>query len=240
MASVEIVAPNGLMPPRLKSAVGELTGTHRREVYSVAGEHMANIVRQYILRIAPQNHATALSFTPAAQPTGHLEKAARNTIYKATQNGAVVQITSPGITRAFHPLDIRMKGKLLTIPARPSPEAYGKRAREVGLTERLFFVQAPSGAKMLATNDDLEASIKRAMRRLPQRPTRPQRPTIGPRRPDVYHKPHIRPVFWLREAVTVPQKRNILPSDSTLQREAVAGVARGVRGVFATNGVTLK
>ena len=132
MASVEIVAPNGLMPPRLKSAVGELTGAHRREVYSVAGEHMANVVRSYIRSIVPQNHRTAESFTPAATPTGHLEKAARNTIYKATQNGASVQITSPGITRAFHPLNIRMKGKLLTIPARPSPEAYGRRAREVG------------------------------------------------------------------------------------------------------------
>lgn len=237
MASVEIVAPNGLMPPRLKSAVAELTGTHRREVYSVAGEHMANIVRQYILRVAPQNHATALSFTPAATPTGHLEKAARNTIYRATQNAATVQVTSPGITRAFHPLDIRMKGKLLTIPARPSPEAYGKRAREVGLTERLFFAQTKSGVKMLATSDDLAASISRAIRRRPARPTRPTRPGRGgePKR-----ESHIRPVFWLREAVTVPQKRDILPSDATLQREAVAGVSRGVRAVFASNGVPVK
>ena len=237
MASVEIVAPNGLMPPRLKSAVGELTGAHRREVYSVAGEHMANVVRSYIRSIVPQNHRNALSFTPAAQPTGHLEKAARNTIYKATSSGAVVQVTSPGITRAFRPLDIRMKGKLLTIPARPSPEAYGKRAREVGLTERLFFAQTRSGVKMLATSDDLSASISRAIHNRPKRPQRPTRPGRGgePKR-----ESHIRPVFWLRESVTVPQKRDILPSDATLQREAVAGVARGVRGVFATNGVTLK
>lgn len=237
MASVEIVAPNGLMPPRLKSAVGELTGAHRREVYSVAGEYMANVVRSYIRSIVPQNHRTAESFTPAATPTGHLEKAARNTIYKATQNGATVQITSPGITRAFHPLNIRMKGKLLTIPARPSPEAYGKRAREVGLTERLFFAQTRSGVKMLATSDDLAASVSRALRRRPARPQRPTRPGRGgePKR-----ESNIRPVFWLRESVTVPQKRNILPSDATLQREAVAGVARGVRAVFATNGVPLK
>ena len=90
---------------------------------------------------------------------------------------------------------------------------------------------------MLATSDDLSASISRAIHNRPKRPQRPTRPGRGgePKR-----ESHIRPVFWLRESVTVPQKRDILPSDATLQREAVAGVARGVRGVFATNGVTLK
>ena len=227
MASVEIVAPNGLMPPRLKSAVGELTGAHRREVYSVAGEHMANVVRSYIRSIVPQNHRTAESFTPAATPTGHLEKAARNTIYKATQNGASVQITSPGITRAFRPLNIRMKGKLLTIPARPSPEAYGKRAREVGLTERLFFAQTKSGVKMLATSDDLAASISRAMRRRPSSVERPKRPGIA--RPKRGGESHIRPVFWLKDQVHIKRDESILPSNKEITDLATNEVSIGVR-----------
>jgi hypothetical protein len=41
-------------------------------------------------------------------------------------------------------------------------------------------------------------------------------------------KQGFRPVYWLRSSVTVPQKRNILPSDAALAREARAGYARGI------------
>ena len=126
------------------------------------------------------NHKTALSFNPAAKPTGHLEKAARNTIWKAGADGALVTVTSPGITRAFRQLDIRAKGKMLTIPARPSPEAYGKRAREVALMEPLFFVKSKSGGGFLATGDARKATPAGRGRRpalpKPGRPNRPHRP----------------------------------------------------------------
>ena len=225
------------LPPAFLKGYRELGAENRRAANANLADDLEAFVRKYILSIAPTHHKTALSFSPAATPTGHLEKAVNATHGKPTANGATVSVASPGITRAIHPLEIKSKGKLLTIPARPSPEAYGKRAREVGLTERLFFAQTRSGVKMLATKDDLAASVSRALRRRPARPQRPTRPGRGgePKR-----ESNIRPVFWLREAVTIPQKRNILPSDATLQREAVAGVARGVRAVFATNGVPLR
>ena len=211
--------------------------TNRRGVYNRVAQALWTLVRRHFRKIEPSHHKTAESFNPAAKPTGYWERAIRSTTKKFDANSATVTINQPGISRAFAPLDIHRKSKMLTIPARPSPEAYGKRAREVAVTERLFFAQTKSGVKMLATSDDLAASVSRALRRRPARPQRPTRPGRGgePKR-----ESHIRPVYWLREAVTVPQKRNILPSDATLQREAVAGVARGVRAVFATNGVPLK
>ena len=229
----KIIPPDSIFPPELKAAVDDLIWTRRRKVYSVAGEYVRDFVRKYLYRIAPQNHKTAESFNPPATPTGHLEKAARNTVAVAGPDSALIVVSSPGITRAFHPLNIRMKGKLLTIPARPSPEAYGRRAREVGLTERLFFAQTKSGVKMLATSDDLAASISRAIRNRPKRPQRPTRPGRGgePKR-----ESHIRPVYWLREAVTVPQKRDILPSDAAITREARQGYLNAWRRMRARTG----
>ena len=237
MASVAVTMQHAI-PPELKAAVADLCGPERRKVYSVAGEHMANVVRKYLRRIAPNNHKTALSFTPPAKPTGHLEKAARNTIWAFNQDQAAVIVTSPGITRAFHALDIKAKGKMLTIPARPSPEAYGKRAREVALMEPLFFVKSKTGGGFLATGDKAKATPAGRGKR----PPRPER--VRPRKPN---RPYptagvdgIRPVFWLRATAHVPQDRKILPDDRTLAREATSGVARGVRAVFRNHGVNAK
>jgi hypothetical protein len=232
-----IVPPDSIFPPDLRAAVNELVAGRREKVYSVAGEYMANLVRRYILSVAPQNHKTANSFRPPATPTGHLEKAARNTIYRANADSAVVQVTSPGITRAFHTLEIRSKGKMLTIPARTAPEAYGRRAREVALTERLFLVKTKSGGAFLATGDESKRTLsgrgKRPAIPKPGRPNRPHRPE-----PKV-DEPGIRPVYWLRAAVTIPQKRNILPSDAALVRGATAGVSRGVQSVLRMHGVAV-
>ncbi|MBR2583219.1 MAG: hypothetical protein IKD61_07480 [Oscillospiraceae bacterium] len=152
-----------------------------------------------------------------------LEEAAHNTIGKADADGVTVTVASPGITRAFHPLHIQAKGKLLTIPARTAPEAYGKRARE--LSEKLFFIRTASGVRMLATptreTEGGKPYISKPHRVKPDRARRP-----GRVRMDV--KQNFRPVYWLRSSVTVPQKRNILPSDAALAKEARAGYARGI------------
>lgn len=237
MASVAVTTDHAI-PPELKAAVDDICGAERRKVYSVAGEHMANAVRKYLRAIAPKNHKTALSFNPAAKPTGHLEKAARNTIWAFNQDQAMVVVTSPGITRAFHDLEIKSKGKMLTIPAKPSPEAYGKRAREVALVEPLFLVKTKAGGAFLATGDESKAAR-------PSRGHRPPLPQIvGPRKPKRKYPTAglkgVRPVFWLRAAVRVPQKRDILPSDEKLATEATSGIARGVRAVFRNHGVEAK
>lgn len=238
---ISISAPDGLVPPRLKEAVESLNGENRRRVYSVAGEHMANIVRKHLLKVAPSNHKTALSFTPAATPTGHLEKAARNTIFVANEAGALVVTNSPGITRAFHALHIRAKRKMLTIPARTAPEAYGKTASQVGLVEKLFLVKTKSGGAFLATGDESKRTLSgRGRRPKPPKPNRPNRPHRPPPLAMNTGVSGVRPVFWLRAAVTVPQKRDIYPSDETIAIESAAGIARGVRAAFKAKGVSPK
>lgn len=227
--SVRLSCPAPL-PPAFLKGYRELGAENRRAANANLADDLEAFVRKYILSIAPTHHKTALSFSPAATPTGHLEKAVNATHGKPTANGATVSVASPGITRAIHPLEIKSKGKLLTIPARPSPEAYGKRAREVGLTERLFFAQTRSGVKMLATKDDLAASVSRALRR---RPARPQRPTRPGRGGDPRSESHIRPVFWLRESVTVPKDTSILPTKAQVAEAATKSLKTFLHAAFA-------
>jgi hypothetical protein len=234
----KIIPPESIFPPDLKAAVDELIWTRRRKVYSVAGEYVRDFVRKYLYRIAPQNHKTAESFDPPAKPTGHLEKAARNTVVVAGPDSALVVVTSPGITRAFGELNIVAKGKMLTIPARTAPEAYGHTAEQVRAREPLFFVKSKSGGGFLATGDESKKSISgRGLR-----PPRPQR--VRPRKPDRKYPTAgisgIRPVFWLRASVKIPQKRNILPSDAAILGASVRGVDMGVKSIFRKHGVPLK
>lgn len=218
------------LPPAFLKGYRELSAENRRAANANLADDLETFVRKYILSIAPTHHKTALSFSPAATPTGHLEKAVNATHGKPTANGATVSVASPGITRAIHPLEIKSKGKLLTIPARPSPEAYGKRARAVALTERLFFAQTKSGVKMLATSDDLAASISRAIRNRPKRPQRPTRPGRGgePKR-----ESNIRPVFWLRESVTIPKDTSILPTKAQVADAATKSLKTFLHAAFA-------
>lgn len=227
--SVRLSCPAPL-PPAFLKGYRELGAENRRAANANLADDLETFVRKYILSIAPTHHKTALSFTPAATPTGHLEKAVNATHGKPTANGATVSVASPGITRAIHPLEIKSKGKLLTIPARPSPEAYGKRARAVALTERLFFAQTRSGVKMLATSDDLAASVSRALRRRPARPQRSTRPGRGgePKR-----ESNIRPVFWLRESVTVPKDTSILPTKAQVADAATKSLKTFLHAAFA-------
>lgn len=226
MATLKVRYATGLADTPVGRYFRAFNETNKRGVFKRVAEGLRNLVRKHFREIEPTHHKTASSFSPAATPTGYWERAQRGTTLRYTAQSGTVTVDTPGISRAFGPLDIRMKGKLLTIPARPSPEAYGKRAREVALTERLFFAQTRSGAKMLATTDDLAASISRAMRRRPARPTRPTRPGRGgePKR-----ESHLRPVFWLREAVHIKQERGILPSDKQIAAVATEEFAIGVR-----------
>lgn len=218
MANVSVTISG--LPESVRGFLGGLSGANARQIHSGAVEHVGNFVRTYLRQIAPMNHKTALSFTPPATPTGHLEKAARNTIWRAGMQGGTVTVTSPGIARAFHDLNIRAKSKMLTIPARPSPEAYGKRAREVAMTEALFLVKPKGGTAFLATRDGSSPSgpVRAKNGRIP-RAERPERP----RRERTDKRSEIRPVFWLRAAVTIPQKRDILPSDADLARQTKEG-----------------
>lgn len=201
--------------------------TNKRGVFKRVAERLWNLVRSHFREIEPTHHKTADSFSPAATPTGYWERAQKGTTLQYSAQSGTVTIDTPGISRAFHPLDIKAKDKLLTIPARPSPEAYGRVASQVSTTERLFFAQTRSGVKMLATSNAPASTEPRERHRRPPSATRPKRPGIA--RPKRENKNGFRPVFWLREAVHIKKERGILPSDKQITEAATEEFAIGVR-----------
>lgn len=109
---------------KLGKWMAQVGGAGRRMIYSRAAYHVANLVRNHLLRLGSWKHIWAERL--GAQPTGFLQEAGRKTTSHASENGGEVVIPAP-LGRAFHDVEIRpKKWKYLTIPA--APEAYGKRA----------------------------------------------------------------------------------------------------------------
>lgn len=202
--------------------------TNKRGVFKRVAERLWNLVRAHFREIEPTHHKTANSFSPAATPTGYWERAQRGTTLQYSAQSGTVTIDTPGISRAFHPLDIKAKKKMLTIPARPSPEAYGRTASQVAAIEPLFLVSTKTHGAFLATGTE-PMDPKRPKGRKPPRPQR-----VRPHKPnkailDAKEEHGIRPVFWLRAAVRIPKERGILPSNKQITDAATEEFAIGVR-----------
>jgi hypothetical protein len=104
-------------------AFAMFNGANKRGVYWRVATAVRLLVKAALRKDQATKHKTARSFRPPAKPTGYWGRA--RVTYGADAEGAQVHVAAPGITRAFKDLEIHAKGKLLTIPARPSPEAYG-------------------------------------------------------------------------------------------------------------------
>ncbi len=128
---------------KLEKWVSQVGGAGRRMIYSRAAYHVANLVRNHLLRLGSWKHIWADRL--GAQPTGFLQDAGRKTTSHASENGGEVIIPAP-LGRAFHDVEIRPKSwEFLTIPA--SREAYGKRA---GVLAALGWkIWKPKGRKFL-------------------------------------------------------------------------------------------
>jgi hypothetical protein len=204
-------------------AFAMFNGANKRGVYWRVATAVRLLVKAALRKDQATKHKTARSFRPPAKPTGYWGRA--RVTYGADAEGAQVHVAAPGITRAFKDLEIHAKGKLLTIPARPSPEAYGKRARE--LSEKLFFIRTASGVRMLATptkeTEGGKPYIAKPHIVEPDAPRRAKRPKR------VKENSKIRPVYWLRESVHIKQDRSILPSDRAIERAATKEVQVAVR-----------
>lgn len=128
---------------RLGAWVSKIGGAGRKLLFSVASNAVAILVRSHLSRLGSWKHESANRLH--AQPTGFLQKAARGTVFNASENGGEVIIPAP-LGRAFHDVEIRPKqAGALTIPA--SAEAYGKRA---GVLAALGWkIWKPKGKKFL-------------------------------------------------------------------------------------------
>ena len=128
---------------KLGKWVSQVGGAGRKLLFSVASNAVAILVRSHLSRLGSWKHESANRLH--AQPTGFLQKAARGTVFNASENGGDVIIPAP-LGRAFHDVEIRPKqAAFLTIPA--AAESYGKRASV--LSALGWKIWRPKGRKFL-------------------------------------------------------------------------------------------
>ena len=95
-------------------------------VYRNSGVRLARCIRNWIRLLASTRHDTANKL--GATPTGHF-KASDVQPPNATSSDVSVTVTTPGISRAYHDIDIDpVNGSALTIPLHA--DAYGLSASE--------------------------------------------------------------------------------------------------------------
>jgi len=172
------------------------------EIHEDIAARAENLTRDYLTSLAQTRHATADSL--GATPTGHLERAAESVTSRSDAEGAVIGITSPGITRAFSDITITpVNAKYLTIAA--TAEAYGKRAGAFNDLRLAFF---KNGTLALVKADQSSVSSRKASGYGIER--------AAGQKPPIY--------YWLVKSVTQKQDRTLLPSDTLLQSAAEEGV----------------
>lgn len=196
-ATLEIKMPERLSPAVLAylDALGDMTPINE----AVAVEERM-LFRDHIEEASRTRHkwANRLGVTP----TGHLKRAYESVLSAATATGARVEITSPGISRAFRDLEIRPRAKAyLTIPA--DAASYGKWVKDVKAEGwRIFRPVAPGG--------------KGASRKKGAGAAGPFRNYLMGTKEN--HPPRV--LFWLKKKVTVPQDRDLLPGETDVAQTA--------------------
>lgn len=83
----------------LRAGLEDLGGLH-----AMMAARAENLTRDWLRERAARAHVTARRL--GAKPTGHLERAAENVTSRSDAESAWVGVTSPGITRAFHDVEI--------------------------------------------------------------------------------------------------------------------------------------
>lgn len=112
-------------PENISKLSEKLLG-NMESVYRNAGVRLARCIRNHLRLLASTRHDTANKL--GATPTGHF-KASDVLPPNATNADVSVTVTTPGISRAYHDIDIDpVNGQFLTIPLHA--DAYGLSARE--------------------------------------------------------------------------------------------------------------
>lgn len=112
-------------PENISKLSEKLLG-NMESVYRNAGVRLARCIRNHMRLLASTRHDTANKL--GASPTGHF-KASDVLPPNATNADVSVTVTTPGISRAYHDIDIDpVNGQFLTIPLHA--DAYGLSARE--------------------------------------------------------------------------------------------------------------
>lgn len=156
------------------------------------GTRGTELTRNHLVAIAQTRHATAQRL--GATPTGHWGQAAEKTSFEANQEGAIISIDQPGISRVAHDVTIVPDAgkKYLTLPA--IAEAYGQRAYRV--PDLTLMIRMVDGSRRAVALARVEGEGK-------------------DRTETVW--------YWLVKSVTQTQDRTLLPSDEEYNLAALAG-----------------
>jgi len=118
---------------RILAAVGPQA---RHLLLSAAAEGVWTLCRSHLAALSGRRHRWARML--GAKETGHISKGARATTFHSSTTSATVRIPIPGISRAWHDLDIRpVNAKKLTVPV--NAISYGHRVKELRSRGWKFF-----------------------------------------------------------------------------------------------------
>lgn len=178
--SIEIKSDDAVN--KILSAVGPEA---RHSLFSTAAEGVGNLVKDHILRLSFRRHFTSSRL--GAPATGHLSNGVRAISWSSSSSRALVAVPIPGISRAWHDLDILpVNSSALTLPV--DKASYGKRVSEVeklgwkvfklrgkdvlmgsknGETRVLYVlkrqVRQPQDAELLPTNVEISGIASKSM-----------------------------------------------------------------------------
>ena len=134
--------------PAVARMLAALNPEGRRTLHKKIGHRLQNLIRDHLLDYAQGHHKTAEKL--GAQPTGFwstaVESVSMPSALQTDEQSARLELASPGMARAFGPVDILPNGHpFLTLPV--APEAYGNR---IGTKDNPrfpggFFFQGKSG-----------------------------------------------------------------------------------------------
>lgn len=141
-------------PENISKLSEKLLG-NMESVYRNAGVRLARCIRNHIRMLASTRHDTANKL--GATPSGHF-RASDVLPPNATNADVSVTVTTPGISRAYHDIDIDpVNGQFLTIPLHA--DAYGLSASEYseryGKLFRINQKGSTEKGKVLYTKDAL-------------------------------------------------------------------------------------
>ena len=187
------------IPEKVNKLSDNLLG-NMQSVYKNAGVRLARIIRNHIRLLSNTRHDTANRL--GASPTGHF-KASDVLPPNATNSDVSVTVTTPGISRAYHDIDIDpVNGQFLTIPLHA--DAYGLSAREYseryGKLFRINQKGSTEKGKVLYTRDALNG------------------------------KPV--PLYALVSHVHQPQDPSLMPSNQAMTEEALQGALAAIKQIL--------
>jgi len=205
------------MPPYWGRMRDALTSGIRRNIHSLCGENLHRLVVAHLKRIEPLHHLWAKKL--GASPTRHIDKGVEGAAWTADENGAEVVIPMPGLSRAFHDIELttptRHGASAYTIPV--SAHAYGHRVSElVRMGWSIFRPKAKAkgeGEEKAKARGEGEGEDEGVL--------------MGTRAGDG----EAEPLYLLRKRVKLKKDRSLLPSDAEMANTVSKAVLMEIKRV---------